>query len=464
MATQLLAGRILDPDVECLPRRQLLALQNERLQKMLLRIANASPFYREKLAPFQSRLSSINASTLKALPFTSKADLRENGLEGFLTIEKSKLLRLHASSGSTGKPTVVGYSENDLALWTHLTARALASVGVAPGVVVQNAYGFGLGTGGLGFQLGIEWLKATHLPSSLLGVEKQFLFLQELKSEVLLCTPSLAGALTSFVKQTNQSCADLSLKAAVLGGEVFSPALKNRIEKFWGIKVYGTYGLSEIIGPGVAHECEAGAGMHLYEDHFLAEVIDPLEQNSRREKREEVEGELVLTTLTKEAMPLLRYRTQDRVRLTRKPCLCGRTTARLVQVKGRDQDAFFLNDQKIYLSEIEEVALRFLELEPHYQIIIHPTHSPTLQIEVGGGFENAEARAHLERTLESALSQKFGGAIFQVHLFSPNILPRFEGKAQRLQHSTASIKLPLSRRRVAQPSGQSVLNLDPVEY
>ncbi|MBX7230259.1 MAG: AMP-binding protein [Burkholderiaceae bacterium] len=463
MAKHRLQGQALKPNVECLPRKQLAALQNERLQKLLVRLANTSPFYQEKLAPFRPRLYSVNSSTLKGLPFTTKADLREKGLEAFLTLPKNKLLRLHASSGSTGKPTVVAYSENDLALWAQMTARALGSIGVGPGVLVQNAYGFGLGTGGLGFQLGIEQLKAIQLPTGVLNVEKQFLFLKELKSEVLLCTPSLASALTSFAKQTRQSLADLSLKAAVLGGEIFSPSLQRRLEAFWGIKVYGTYGLSEILGPGVAHACEAGAGMHLYEDHFLAEVIDPVNGALLKETQEEVEGELVLTTLTKQAMPLLRYRTQDRVRLTRKPCICGRTTARLVEVKGRDQEAFMLNGHKIYLSEIEELALQFPELEPHYQIVLHPILPPTLQIEVNPDIQSAELRIQLEKALEAALEQKFVGAHFQVHLFSPHILPRFEGKAQRLQHFKDTVKKPLSHNCAAPPSGRAVLKLDPIE-
>src|SRR5436305_10053328 len=360
---------MLDRAVETMPRADLAALQLHRLKQTVERAYARVPPVRRKLDRAGVAPDAIKTlRDMERLPFTTKADLRDNFPFGLFAVPREELLRLHASSGTTGKPTVVGYTRADLDLWSELMARSLACMGAKPGDVFHNAYGYGLFTGGRGFHYGAERLGVTTVPVSGGATERQVTLMQDFGAHVLCATPSYALNIAEVADGMGVDLRKLPLKIGVFGAEPWSNALRRELDERLGIQAVDLYGLSEIIGPGVACECGvARDGLHGWEDHFLFEVIDPktLEPVPAGEP-----GELVITTLTKAALPMVRYRSRDITRLNREPCACGRTHVRIMRVTGRDDDMMIIRGVNVYPSQVEAVLVGCAGVAPHYQIVL----------------------------------------------------------------------------------------------
>jgi phenylacetate-CoA ligase len=370
---------------------------------------------------------------LNRLPFTTKADLRDNYPFGLFTVPMSEIVRLHASSGTTGKPTVVGYTRKDIQMWAEVVTRSLCMAGVHHHDVVQIAYGYGLFTGGLGLHYGTENLGASVIPISGGNTTKQIQLMEDFGSTVICCTPSYALNVAEVMREQGVNPENLKLRVGVFGAEPWTEAMRKEIESKLGIKAIDIYGLSEIVGPGVSCECEHQCGMHINEDHFLPEIIDPetLEPVAPGEM-----GELVFTTITKEGMPLIRYRTRDLTRLIDEPCACGRTLVRMVKCKGRSDDMLIIRGVNVFPSQIETVLLQMSEVEPHYLLIVEregTLDTVTLMVEVQEQFFSDEVkklqelRMKITRQLESLL-----GISVNVKLVEPKTIERTAGKAQRV--------------------------------
>jgi len=357
----------------------------------------------------------VELESLAEQPFTTKADLRDAYPFGMLRVSRDECARVHASSGTRGKATIVAYTANDLSLWSDCCARAIAAAGGGPGTLVHIAYGYGLFTGGLGFHYGAERLGCTVVPASSGNTPRQAQLLEDLGAEILCCTPSYALAIADHVEDAGR----LKLRAGLFGAEPWTERMRGAIEEALNICAVDVYGLSEIVGPGVAAECLEGlGGAHVNEDHFLVETIDP-ETGAPAS-----EGELVFTTLTKEAMPLLRYRTGDLASVTREPCSCGRTFARMSRVKGRTDDMLVIRGVNVFPSEIERVLLAVEGLQPHYQLVVERSDRlDELTVQVEGAIDAAPVRAQLERAL---------GLSARVEIVEPGSIPRSEGKALRV--------------------------------
>ena len=360
----------------------------------------------------------VELGALADEPFTTKSDLRDAYPFGMLRVSREECVRIHASSGTRGKATIVAYTQSDLDLWSDCCARAIAAAGGGPGTLVHIAYGYGLFTGGLGFHYGAERLGCTVVPASSGNTPRQAQLLEDLGAEILCCTPSYALAIADHVQDVGR----LKLRAGLFGAEPWTERLRGAIEEALNICAIDVYGLSEIVGPGVAAECLEGlGGAHVNEDHFLVETIDP--ESGEAVGQGEV-GELVFTTLTKEAMPLLRYRTGDLASVTREPCACGRTFARMSRVKGRTDDMLVIRGVNVFPSEIERVLLGVDGLEPHYQLVVErPRHLDELTVQVEGAVDAAPVREQLERAL---------GLSARVEVVDPGSIPRSEGKALRV--------------------------------
>jgi phenylacetate-CoA ligase len=389
----------------------------------------------ERVAPMRERLQAAGVESaddirslddLARLPFTSKADLREHYPFGLLAVPRSELVRVHASSGTGGKPTVVGYTAHDLAVWTDVMARCMEMAGVRPGMVVHNAYGYGLFTGGLGFHQGGERLGATVVPVSGGMTARQAVLLRDLGGQVLCSTPSYALHIAQGLREAGVSPAELSLELGLFGAEPWTEPMRAQIESELGLTALNFYGLSEMCGPGVAAECpEARDGLHVNEDHFLPEVVDPA---TGEPLADGVEGELVFTTLTKEALPLLRYRTGDVASLDRSPCACGRPFARMSAVRGRRDDMLIIRGVNLYPSEIEHALLGVEGVAPHYQVVVDrpaALDEITVHCEADGGDDGIVARVR-HAVYEST------GVHVAVALHAPGEVPRSEGKAVRV--------------------------------
>jgi phenylacetate-CoA ligase len=428
MAKVRLESWIWDRLHERMPREELGYLQGLRLAAAVRRAYERVPLYRAKLNAAGVQPADIRGiDDVRRLPFTTKDELRDAKPFGLLAVRRTEVVRVHPSSGTTGKPTVVSYTHRDLALWTDLIARALAASGVRPGVVLQNAYGYGLFTGGLGFQYGAERIGALVVPAGGGNPERQLTMLRDFGSGVLLCTPSFAA---TILDAAGNEARDLPVAAGIFGGEPSSEALRARLEAGFGIRAHDTYGLSEVIGPGVAHECAERSGPHLYEDHFFPEIIDP---ETEEPVGEGEPGELVLTAMTREASPLLRYRTRDRTRFLSEPCRCGRTLRRIERVSGRTEDVLTVRGRTVVPQEVEEVLLSMGELEPQYQIA-HDRREDALEVrvEVADTIRSDPERmgATLRRST-AALRARFGEGA-RVQLVPARSLPRSEGKAKRV--------------------------------
>ncbi len=360
----------------------------------------------------------VELEALPEQPFTTKADLRDAYPFGMLRVPRDECIRVHASSGTRGKPTIVAYTRNDVALWADCCARAIASAGGGPGTLVHVAYGYGLFTGGLGLHYGAERLGCTVVPASSGNTPRQAQLLEDLGAEILCCTPSYALAIAEHVEDVTR----LKLRAAICGAEPWTERVRGAIEEALNVTALDHYGLSEIIGPGVSAECLEGlGGAHVNEDHFLVEAIDPATGAAVPDG--EV-AELVFTTLTKEALPLLRYRTGDLASLTREPCACGRTLVRMSRVVGRTDDMLVIRGVNVFPSEIERVLLAFGGIEPHYQLVVERSeHLDELTVQIEGEVDSAPVREQLERAL---------GLSARVEVVERGAIPRSEGKALRV--------------------------------
>jgi phenylacetate-CoA ligase len=418
-------------EIESAPRERLERLQLERLRKIVDRLLAHVPPARARLhaAGLHDAHEIESLADVARLPFCTKADLRAHYPFGLLAVPREELVRVHASSGTGGKPTVVGYTRADLEMWTDVMARCLTMAGVRRGMVVHNANGYGLFTGGLGFHQGAERLGATVIPVSGGFTSRQVTLLRDLGGQVLFATPSYALQIGQVVAESGLGPDDLSLEVGVFGGEPWTRAMGAEIERALGLAALNMYGLSEITGPGVAAECREGrAGSHVNEDHFLAEVVDPATGAPLAPGEE---GELVFTTLTKEALPLLRYRTGDIAALHHEPCACGRTLARMGPVRGRRDDMLVIRGVNLYPSEIERTLLGVAGVGPHYQLVVdRPSALDELTVRcepAGDGIDGDDLQARAAAALRDAT-----GITIAVELLAPGALPRSEGKAVRV--------------------------------
>ncbi len=417
------------------------AMQLERFRAAVAWAGERVPFYRNALAE-----AGVESSTLKSLedlerlPFTRKTHLREHYPWGLFAVPQSQLARIHASSGTKGKPTVVGYTRGDLEIWREVMARSLAAGGAEPGQLIQIAYGYGLFTGGLGFHDGAEHMGLTVVPVSSGNTLRQILLLQDFRPQGLACTPSFALHIGETMREQGVDPRSVGLRYGLLGAEPWTEGLRRQIEALWGIHAVDFYGLSEIIGPGVATECAEGRdGLHVNEDHFLPEVVDP---GTGEPLPAGAEGELVLTCLTKRAMPILRYRTGDVTRLDFEPCRCGRTTVRMARIKGRTDDMLVIKGVNVYPSQLEAALLTLPDLAPHYQLVVDRRHSfPTIEVHVEpadervrawGGFDSARPEVVALSLRVGELLRAHLGLNPEVAIVPPKTIPRSEGKAVRV--------------------------------
>ncbi|HEX9897790.1 MAG TPA: phenylacetate--CoA ligase [Candidatus Methylomirabilis sp.] len=360
---------IWNPEMETLPRDRLRALQLDRLQHTVRRVSEHVPFYREAFDKHGVKPADLRTlEDIRKLPFTRKADFRDTYPTGLFAVPMHQVVRIHASSGTTGKPIIAGYTRADIQMWAETCARCLASAGAVPGDTFQNAYGYGLFTGGLGFHYGGELMGLTVIPVSGGNTERQILLLQDLKPKILTCTPSYALTLAEAIRNMGIEPAGLGLRSAVLGAEPWTEEMRRAIEEKLHLKAVNIYGLTEVIGPGVSCECvEAQNGAHIYEDHFYPEVIDP---NTGEVLPPGTRGELVFTSLTKEALPVIRYRTGDIASLDPSPCACGRTSIRMSRIVGRTDDMLIIRGVNVFPSQIEAALIQIPELTPHYQLVV----------------------------------------------------------------------------------------------
>lgn len=420
--------------IECASRDTMRRIQSERLVDTVQRIYHSVPGYRRKMQDAGLVPDDIRGiDDLSKLPFTTKQDLRDNYPFGMFTVPMSEIVRLHASSGTTGKPTVVGYTRKDLNTWAEVVTRALVMAGVHKNDVVQVAYGYGLFTGGLGLHYGTENLGATVIPISGGNTQKQIQLMQDFGTTVIACTPSYALHLAEVIRDMGVSPAELKLKAGIFGAEPWSQNMRKEIEAKLHLKAIDIYGLSEVIGPGVSCECEFQAGMHINEDHFVPEIIDPetLETKGPGET-----GELVFSTITKEGIPLLRYRTRDLTRLIYDQCVCGRTLVRMEKCTGRSDDMLIIRGVNVFPSQIESVLLEMSETEPHYLLIVEREgnlDTLKLMVEVQEQFFSDEIKVleALRRKITQNIQSTLGVSV-EVKLVEPRTIERTAGKAKRV--------------------------------
>ncbi len=422
------------PEKECMVREDLEQLQLERLQSTLYRVGTHVPFYRKKFADLKIDYDDFKSlDDLRRLPFTVKQDLRDNYPYGLFAVPQRDVVRIHSSSGTTGLATVVGYTRNDLKNWSDLVARVLTGAGVTKDDVIQIAFGYGLFTGGFGLHYGAERLGASVIPISAGNTKRQIQIMQDFKTTALVCTPSYALIIADTMMEMGINPSSLSLRVGLFGAEPWSEAMRHEINEKLGIRATDNYGLSEVMGPGVAGECEECNGLHISEDHFLLEVIDPetLEPVAPGEV-----GELVVTTLTKEAFPMIRYRTRDLTRLIPEPCPCGRTFTRMQRIMGRTDDMLIIKGVNVFPIQIEKVLFEIEGTAPHYQIIIErENHNDkiTVMVEVNESlfFDQMKKQRQLVDHIKARLASELGIAV-QVKLVEEKTLERTEGKSKRV--------------------------------
>jgi phenylacetate-CoA ligase len=424
-----------DRAAETMPRSDLAALQLRRIKETVERAGANVPYVRGKLQAAKVTSQDIRSlADVVRLPFSHKADLRDNFPFGLFAAPREEVLRLHASSGTTGKPTVVGYTRADIDVWSDLMARSLACMGARPGDIFHNAYGYGLFTGGLGFHYGAERLGLTTVPVSGGATERQVMLLKDLGAKILGATPSYALNIAEVAEGMGVDIRALSLRYGCFGAEPWSEAMRAALEARLGIKALDIYGLSEVLGPGVACECaEAQAGLHLWEDHFYCEIINPETMDVLPDGES---GELVITTLTKEALPMLRYRTRDITRLTDEPCRCGRTHRRMLRVTGRSDDMLVVRGVNVYPSQIEALLVAFPGLAPHYQIVLTREgvmDAAIVEVELATACPRDEPfMAKLQNEIQARLKSMMGLSC-EIALKQPGEVPRSQGKAVRVK-------------------------------
>jgi phenylacetate-CoA ligase len=426
---------IWNEEFETLPREALEALQLKRLRSLVDRVYGTVPFYRKKLEEAGYRPGDIHSlKDLSRLPFTTKIDLRDTYPFGLFAVPMERVVRIHASSGTTGKPVVVGYTRRDIDTWAELMARTLSCGGTTKGDIVQNAYGYGLFTGGLGAHYGAEKIGAAVIPISGGNSKRQIMLMQDFGSTILTSTPSYALNLAEVMAEEGVDPSTLKLKCGLFGAEPWSEAMRKEIERKLHINAIDIYGLSEVIGPGVSSEClEEKHGLHVFEDHFIPEIIDP--ETGKVLPYGET-GELVFTTITKEAFPVIRYRTRDISRLITEPCSCGRTHIRMERISGRTDDMLIIRGVNVFPSQIETVLMAVEGVEPHYQLIVTREESLDVlevQVEVNESvFTDAvKGLEGLARKVEREIKDVLGVSC-KVKLVEPKTIQRSEGKAKRI--------------------------------
>jgi phenylacetate-CoA ligase len=426
---------IYNEEYETMPREALEAIQLRRLQSVVARVYSTVPFYKKRFDEAGLKPDDIRSlDDLRKLPFTYKDNLRDNYPFGMFTVPMDNVVRIHASSGTTGKPTVVGYTARDIQTWSELMARTLMAGGATKGDMIHNAYGYGLFTGGLGFHYGAEKLGASVIPISGGNTSRQVMIMKDFAPTILTCTPSYALLIGEVAEEMGVDFRELHFKAGIFGAEPWSEQMREEIEKKLNLKAMDIYGLSEIIGPGVSVECiEAQNGLHIFEDHFIPEIIDP---DTEEVLPYNTPGELVFTTITKEAFPVIRYRTRDISILHPEPCRCGRTMVRMGRIRGRSDDMLIIRGVNVFPSQIESVIMEFDGIEPHYQLVVEREgrlDTLSVMVEVNERIFSDEVKnmQAMEQSLEKNIKEMLGVAA-KVKLVEPKSIQRTEGKAVRV--------------------------------
>lgn len=423
-----------EPERECMAREDLEQLQLERLQSTLYRVGTHVPFYKKKFDQLKFNYDDIRSlDDLRRLPFTEKQDLRDNYPYGLFAVPLRDVVRVHSSSGTSGQATVVGYTRNDIKTWSNLVARVIIAAGVTKNDVIQIAFGYGLFTGGFGLHYGAELIGTSVIPISAGNTKRQIQIMQDFKTTALVCTPSYALILADAMMEAGINPNGLSLRYGLFGGEPWSEAMREEIHQKLGIIATDNYGLSEVMGPGVSGECQQCNGLHINEDHFLLEILDPVTLEPVPEG--EV-GELVITTLTKEAFPMVRYRTRDLTRFIPAPCPCGRTMKRMQRVMGRSDDMLIIKGVNVFPIQIEKVLFEVEGTEPHYQIVVErENHADkiTVLVEVVESifFDEMKKQREVIDRIKSRLASEVGVGV-EVKLVEEKTLERSEGKAKRV--------------------------------
>ncbi len=424
---------VFTPEIECADRNTLAAIQTRRLQATVKRAYENVPFYKKQFDDAGVNPYGIKSiEEIAVLPFTEKKDLRDNYPFGMFAVPKSEVIRIHASSGTTGKQTVVGYTKHDIDIWAESTARAIAAAGGTKNDIIHISYGYGLFTGGLGLHYGAERLGATALPVSSGNTERQVQLLRDFGSDILCCTPSYAMYIGETLKDMGVDPESLPLKAGIFGAEPWSDGMRAEVEKLLGIKAYDIYGLSEITGPGVSYDCHCQKHLHVNEDYFYPEVVDI---ETGKPVEDGVYGELVFTCIGKEALPLIRYRTHDISALYHDKCECGRTTVRMAKPRGRSDDMLIIRGVNVFPSQVE-YALTQLGFGANYQIVVDRKNNLDImevRVEINENTVSDTVRdiERAEKVLENALQSALN-VHAKVSLVEPKTLPRSEGKAKRV--------------------------------
>ncbi len=421
-------------EAECMPFKERERLQLERLQNIVRKVYENVPYYRKRFDELRVKPDDIKSlNDITKLPLTTKTDLREGYPFGMFAVPFNEIVEIHTSSGTTGKPVVAGYTKRDIEIWSEVMARALTMVGATKDDIIQNGYGYGLFTGGIGVHYGAQKIGATVIPISAGNTRRQLEVMVDFGSTILTCTPSYALHLAEVAEEAGITSKDIKLKAGCFGAEVWTEKMREAIESKFNLIALNIYGLTELIGPGVAQECQDKSGLHIFEDHFYPEILSPetLEPLPEGEK-----GELVLTSLTRDGMPMIRFRTRDITSLRREVCRCGRTLVKMDRVTGRTDDMLKIRGVLIFPSQIERALLEIKGIEPHYQIIVtRPHHLDELEVQVETSKEIfSDEIKHIEamkKKIESHIEKSIGLRV-KVTLVEPKTLPRSEGKAKRV--------------------------------
>ena len=420
-------------DLETMSRKEIEELQLIRLKRLVKYCSDNVPFYHDRLEKAGVTADKIKClEDIKYIPYTTKDDIRDNYPFGLFGQPMKNIVRIHASSGTTGKPTVVGYTKKDLDTWSDCMARLVMAAGATDEDIVQIAFGYGLFTGALGLHYGLEKIGATVVPTSSGNTEKQIMLMQDFKTTALVSTPSYAQYIGETAKDLGV-IDNIHLRLGLLGSEGCTESMRDQIEKTLGLFATDNYGMSELMGPGVSGECELRCGLHINEDHFLAEIIDP---ETLEVLPKGSQGELVITTLTKEGIPMLRYRTKDISKINYEPCKCGRTFARMDKIKGRSDDMLKIRGVNVFPSQIESVLMKFDEIAPHYQLVItRSNYSDNLEVKIeladSSLLENYQELENLRGKIHHNLKTVLGIQT-KVSLVEHKSLERFEGKAKRI--------------------------------
>lgn len=427
-------NKIFNPEMECIDRAKLKELQNERLKETVAHVYKNVPVYRDRMDAAGVKPEDIKSiDDLRLLPFTNKTDLRDEFPFGLFAVPKSEIVRIQGSSGTTGKPIVSGYTENDVEVWTEMVARSLTAAGAGKDDIIQVTYGYGLFTGGLGAHQGASRVGAMTVPMSSGNTQRQLMMMHDLGATMLCCTPSYAIFLGESLKELGYDLSEFKLKSGCFGAEPWTEEMREKLENLFDINAYNIYGLTEIAGPGVAFECCAKKGMHVNEDHVIAEIVDP-ETGEPLPYGES--GELVFTTITKTGMPMIRYRTHDICTLTEEKCECGRTHVRMSRITGRTDDMLVIRGVNVFPSQIESLLLKIPGVAPHYMLVVDRVNSTDkleVQVELTDEiFSDTVADIEKIRYKITEQIKSVVGISALVKLVPPKSIPRSEGKSKRI--------------------------------